>query len=124
MHRDAVEFEAGGKAYRLHFSTNAISRFEDRFDKSFLSAVGDNSGAGAKISVIRALFWAGLGVETLDEAGDVMDELGLHASSRLIGKAVAAAFPDAEDDGQDEGAASGNGKKAPAAKKQAGSNAS
>jgi hypothetical protein len=78
-------FEAGGKIYALRFSQNAIYRLEEK--------LGGESIFGMKIkpSTLQTMLWAGLeGARlkldqtvpanrkpyTIDDAGDIIDELG------------------------------------------------
>lgn len=103
-----VEFEAGGKRRVLRYSMNALVRLEEATGRS-VTELGELLGEGARMTDVRLMFWAALdGAPTLDEAGDVMDEIGLDRAGRLISEAFQAAFP-AADGEQGNGAATGVG---------------
>lgn len=103
-----VEFEAGGKRRELRFDVNAMCRLEADFAGLPIDRVAERLQPATgmpTITDIRAAFRAGLvGGATLDEAGEIMSEVGIAEAGRLIGAAMQLAFPDAA---QAEGAGGG-----------------
>lgn len=112
--RGRISFEAGGESYVLHYSHNAICRLEEASGKSLGQLTRELEAMGENLSVrsVRLLFWGGLPEgTTLDQAGEIMDGVGLQGAGDLIAKGVAAAFPSAK---AGPGPARGNGKGAAA----------
>lgn len=81
--------EAGGKSYRLCYTTNALCQLEDKADGMALA----NMAARRINGFIRYMFWAALIAyqpeTTLEEAGDVATEYiqkngGREAAFKLI----------------------------------------
>lgn len=96
MHRGAIEFEVGGQTRQIRFSINAMARFQEQRGTPFVRAVQGYREDPYDLVTLRALFWAGLADVTLDEAGDIMDDLGLQEASKVLGRAIEAAFPEAQ----------------------------
>lgn len=112
--RGRISFEADGQAHALHYSHNAICRLEETTGKSLGQLTRELESMGENLSVrsVRQLFWGGLPEgTTLEQAGEIMDAVGLQGAGDLIARAVAAAFP-APAPGA--GPARGNGKGAAA----------
>lgn len=93
-----VTLDAGGEAYRLVFSTNALAALEERLDMS-VKKIGALFGDDMRLGHLRVLLWAGLfdhhDVSELD-AGKIMDAAGAAAVGDAIGKAFTLAFPQEE----------------------------
>jgi hypothetical protein len=53
----------------------------------------------------RLLMWAGLGDLTLDDAGDIMDDIGLAEVDRIIAEGLKLAFPPKDQSAEGNGAA-------------------
>ena len=71
---DYKTIEAGGKSYRLSFTTNALCQLEDKVDGVSLASM-----AVRRVnSFLRYMFWAALITHrpktTLEEAGCIADE--------------------------------------------------
>lgn len=104
--RGGVTFEAGGKAYSLRYTTNALCRLEEASGKPIGSLLSGMQDGGMSIATVRLVLWAGVSpAVTVDHAGDMIDELGIDAVSDLITKAMEAAFPEAKSGGNAMGAA-------------------
>ena len=104
--RGAIEFEAGGVTRQLRYGMNAMARFQDVTGQTFLSALDKFQTDPTDMRTMRAIFWAGLGNVTVEEAGDLIDEVGFQDVAEMIRQAITAAFPQAG-----EAEASGNGGK-------------
>lgn len=94
-----VGFTVGDERYVLVFSMNALCVLEDALDMS-LNEIGAKMTAGARMSFLRTVFWAGLIENRPDmtelKAGDIMGEIGVGKVGDLIGRAFTSAFPKAE----------------------------
>lgn len=91
--RGEVGFSAGGKAYTIKFSTNAICEAENILRKSIVQIMSEIDW----VSTRRVLLWAALqprhpGLE-LTDAGEIMDALGPARSVEALTQAFNAAFP-------------------------------
>lgn len=100
QHRGEVEFTLNKKVHTLHFSTNAMCELENAFGDGVLQIAQKMSDtAHLKISDLRTIFWAGLRdyheAITPNEAGKLMDGIGLAKASELIAKAFTQSFPEA-----------------------------
>jgi len=101
-------FEVGGTTFTIRFTQNALYRMEEKLG-SFL-AIANRLGAREA----QVMMWAGLeGARlknksrrqeyTLDEAGDLIDELGgLAQAVPIIIDAFNAAFPQKKETGDDD----------------------
>lgn len=100
LSRGVVEFEAGGETRQLRFNMNAMVRYQEASGKTFIEAVQDLQANHMDFRTLRMLFWVGLGNGTQDEAGDMIDDIGIKVASELMGQALSAAFPgdEASDD--------------------------
>lgn len=114
MMRGGVTFDALGKPRELRFSTNALCRLEERgvallrqFDLLIegpdappilqqLLSHATHPLYGRQ--VYRLLMWGGLGDVTLEDAGDIMDAIGMVETDRIIADALRAAFPTPDGD--------------------------
>ncbi|WP_353474784.1 hypothetical protein PVT71_14540 [Salipiger sp. H15] len=115
--RGAIAFTALGATHHLHLSINALVRYQDLFGETLIQGVQElNTAAGDVRRVVR-IFYVGVdrdGSMTMEEAGDMIDDIGLKKASELVGKAVQAAFPmdEATDAAETVGKPAGNAKKA------------
>lgn len=103
--RGRVEFEVQGKPAALHFTTNRLCRLEDITGRGVMDWAAALDGGGMSIRDLRALFAAGLDTAepaTLDQAGDMIDGLGMAEAGELIGRAMMAAFGSGDDGGADK----------------------
>lgn len=100
-HRGSVALQVGDRAYTLSFSVNALCELEDHLGKPIAKiADGLNDPANVRMSVVRALLWAGLRDHhdeiDLKAAGLIASDAGIPAVMEAIGKAFSLAFPEAE----------------------------
>jgi hypothetical protein len=105
--RGGVTFDALGKPREFKFTTNAICRLEERAGKSLQEVLADTAGGKDQKRTVafRLLMWAGLGDLTLDDAGDIMDDIGLAEVDRIIAEGLKLAFPPKEPSAEGNGAA-------------------
>lgn len=98
-HRGDTDIQAGDRSYTLCFSSNAVCEMEEHFDRP-IAEIGTMLDAGARFSDLRAVFWHGLRRHhpdlSLEDAGDVMDEVGQDKVGEAIGTAFQRAFPQAK----------------------------
>lgn len=93
--RRGVTFEAAGKSQALRFDVNAICELESAFDcgTDEIAARLGGDGRVPRIGDLRQAFRVGLGGDlTLQEAGEVMAEVGLKRAAELLGEAMGLAF--------------------------------
>jgi hypothetical protein len=95
-----VEFDAAGARHLLRFDFNALCRIEEDFGAGMADIAGRLQGQPGKpprLSDIRLAFRAGLGTGyTVEQAGDLIGEIGAERAATLIGEALQRAFPDRE----------------------------
>lgn len=100
--RGFIPFKAEGKDYALRFGANQMAAAEDALGLPFgqiIDKLNDPTGKTVRFSDLRALFAVAAGVKP-EEAGDLMDAVGISKASELLGDTIKAAFPDAvEGDG-------------------------
>ncbi|MEC5422128.1 hypothetical protein QGM71_01300 [Virgibacillus sp. C22-A2] len=86
--------------YYLKYTTNRMVDFEDISGVGFMEAFGDLEDGKLSFKVIRALIWSGLKHQnedlTSEEAGDILDEVGLPKVLEKLPDAMSAIFPDDE----------------------------
>jgi hypothetical protein len=103
--RGGVTFDALGKPREFKFTTNAICRLEERAGKSLQDVLADTAEGGRRMVAFRLLMWAGLGDLTLDDAGDIMDDIGIAEVDRIIAEGLKLAFPPKDQSAEGNGAA-------------------
>jgi hypothetical protein len=103
--RGGVTFDALGKPREFRLTTNAICRLEERAGKSLQDVLADTAEGGRQMLAFRLLMWAGLGDLTLDDAGDIMDDIGLAEVDRIISEGLKLAFPPKDQSAEGNGAA-------------------
>lgn len=91
-HKGEVEFEARGETWTLRYSTNAICALEDDLDMGVEDIIERLQGS-PRMSLVRAVFRAGLGDVSAETAGDLVDAVGFARAAGLIGEAFERAFP-------------------------------
>lgn len=102
-----VSFEVEGKTYKLRYSTNALCEMEDAAGVGaveFANSLSDEKKV--RIKDLRTMFWAGLFDNhkiTIEEAGSLLDVVGLEFVGSLCGEAFTLAFPVAEEGEPSEG---------------------
>lgn len=100
--RGGVTFEADGQTHTLRLTTNAMVQYEDKAGHSVITALQNMEGGEARITDIRRLFAVMLGDLSEENAGEVIDAIGLQKAAEKIGEAARLAFP--------QSSAAGNGK--------------
>lgn len=108
-HRGEVSFDAEGAAYTLRYSANSICELEDLLNRSIVSvseemASWSKDSLKIRMSLIRAVFWAGLRDRhpemTIREAGElILSAGGILKAMEYISEAFSAAFPSEEGNG-------------------------
>lgn len=93
-----VEFPCNGMSYTLRYNINAMCTLEAALGMSVMevmAVLGDTSKLS--ISMFRTMFWVGLRDKhpemTEDQAGIVMDAVGLQEAGTYVAKAFELAFP-------------------------------
>lgn len=101
-HRGQVSLVAGDATYKLCFSANALCELEDLTGETVGAITEKLNGAGASMTLIRALVWAALQDHhpevDIKAAGNIITLAGMAACMEAIGKAFELAFPAVEDD--------------------------
>lgn len=80
--------------YKLVFDMNALCAAEDELGP-LTSLLTDPKTAGS-VRTIRSLIWAGLirnHPSSLEEAGDIIDEVGLEEAANAVRAAMQKAYP-------------------------------
>ena len=120
--RGGIAFTALGAQHEMRLTTNALVRYQDLAGETLLEGVQALQDKPGDMKRIRRIFFVGVDRDqtmTEADAGEMIDDLGMKEAGDLIGKAVQAAFPQAEvaEAGpEQDGAAQGNGAKPKAAK--------
>lgn len=110
-----VQFTAGEHSFTLAFPINSIIALEDRLGFG-VTQLGNQMQDGARMGMIRTMFWAGLIAHhdvSEEDAGDLIDLVGITESADLVGRALALAMPSkggAKSTGRPQKAAAGTGK--------------
>jgi len=88
-------FEALGATWTLAFDVNALCRIEDRLGIESAQDFQRTLQKSLSFRKLRTLFCCGLSpVATEDQAGEIMQELGMDAVIAMITETIQAAFPD------------------------------
>lgn len=92
--RGKVPFEVAGQEYALRFTNNRLCQLEEDSGESItalFARLEDQSAVALRD--MRMMFRAGLeGEFTLEQAGDLIDEVGVKEVGQLVFAALAAAF--------------------------------
>jgi hypothetical protein len=92
----------GDRSYTLRFSLRAMAALQDHFGLSSLDAVGRKLQDAENLGVndMAALLWAGLRTHhrdtTVDDALDILDDIGMEGMQEALGLAMQGAMPEAE----------------------------
>ncbi len=102
-HKGEVAVKTADASYILHFSTNAICELEDVLEKPVIQIVAEfENEENVGMKIVRYLVWAGLTTKnpgmTVEEAGDILDEVGYALMMDKVGLAMRRFFPDPEGD--------------------------
>lgn len=95
------EVAFGDTGLTLRFTTNAQCEFEDAAGIGFIKALKSFDGGEPPHRIMRAMVWAGLreskpGLK-IEDAGTLIDDVGLQQTMEFVGAAIKAAYPDADD---------------------------
>lgn len=102
-HRGESTFKAQGKTWTLRFNTNALSEFEEA---AGVPVYAIREAAGIRFNHLRVLVWAGLGFHHrrerggLDDAGNLIDDVGPEGIAEVVMRGLVTAFPQKEGDGE------------------------
>lgn len=95
-HKGEVSFEADGKTHTLRLDTNAICSLEDEVGIGILDIMrrmDSGSMSTLRIAYREALVNGSAERRTLNEVGELIDELGYVQAAALLSKALQFAFP-------------------------------
>lgn len=99
--RGQVDFDAGGKLYKLSFSTNALVELEEKLDMS-VNEIAKLMGEPERfrMKTLKVVFWAGLqdyqpGL-TLEAVGEILRHQLPNETTELVSKAFALTWPSEE----------------------------
>jgi hypothetical protein len=97
--RGEVSFEANEKSYTMRFSANALCELEDVLNMGVNDVAEQMSKPkNLRIKTVRGIFWAGLRDYhpeiTIQQAGELIQDITLPRCLELIGKAFNLAFQD------------------------------
>ena len=116
--RGEASFNAGASEFTLVFDVNAFCELEDETGFG-VSELIDRIQDKPSFRLLRSIFCAGLQTHhpktSIAEAGEIMSDAGLEVMKDALARALKAAMPAKDDDG-DAGAKSAGGK-APTRKK-------
>lgn len=93
-----VEFQVGGKTHSMRLSTNAQVRYQRAAGETLLAGLGEIENDPNDTERLRRLIWASMShIDGLteDDAGDIMDEMGIEQAIQRLTEAVTAAYPKA-----------------------------
>lgn len=112
--RGAIPFEVDGTTFQMRFSVNAMLAYEDKFGENFVGALREMEDKDVPdFKRLRGLFWAGVGPDqiSVEEAGELISDVGFSGAVALITQAAQAAFPEAvAEKADDQGNAAAGGK--------------
>ena len=92
----SLTFEAAGARHTLRYGINALCEMEARLGTT-VGKIGELMAAGLSMQQLRTVFACGLETPATDqEAGVLIDEIGLARAGDLVGEAMQAAFPEAD----------------------------
>lgn len=99
--RGYVALPVNGDPVGLRYDVNAMCRIEDELAMPIAQILESLNGNGVSIKTIRTIFACGLvPAHGVDDAGAVMDEIGIADASEYIGKAFQLAFPEGKKEGK------------------------
>mgnify|MGYP003643760739 CR=1 FL=1 len=92
--RGTINFIADGADMTARLSTNAMAAYQDKTGEQFVVGLDMLSKSPGDIVRLRNLFWAAIvGDYSMEEVGDLIDDIGMGEVVEIIGQAVQAAFP-------------------------------
>lgn len=90
--------KAGEATHELRLTTNALCWLEEVSGKSVGQALQSLGDGSVRMTDLRLLVCAAAGLKDPAAAGDLIDAAGLAATIEALGAAVAAAFPEADEE--------------------------
>lgn len=91
------QFEALGASWTLAYDINALCRIEDRLQIESAQEFQRVLQKSLSFRKLRTLFCCGLSPDATEEqAGEIMQELGMDTVSAMITETIQSAFPDAK----------------------------
>lgn len=97
------EIKVGDKAYSLKYNNKALRTLERTLDMSLVK-LGEMMQENMSIGTLTEIFRVGLLHKnpeiTVDEAGEIIDEIGLTEAADAVGKALELAFGESEGEGK------------------------
>lgn len=102
--RGRVTIEALGRSLDLRFTANALCRLEEKTGRGVAEIV-EGMAKSMRVSDLRVMLWAGIDGITVDQAGEIIDQIGFARAGEIIGEAFNAAFPQDGGEGNVKGAA-------------------
>jgi hypothetical protein len=95
---NGIPIEAGGKAYKLIYTTNSLCALEEKSGLSINElTAGMGEGKGLTATRVRLLVWGALTEHhpetTLRQAGSIIDEVGFANVAALISRVLVHSFP-------------------------------
>lgn len=96
--RGESALEAGGKTYKLVFDINSLCTAEEELGMD-VDMLLVKYASGTSTRLVRGLIWAALQKHhpcSVDEAGDIISEVGFQESKQALEKAMVVAMPPKE----------------------------
>lgn len=88
------QFDALGSSWTLAYDINALCRVEERLGIESAQEFQRTLNEKLSFRTLRALFCCGLSPDATEEqAGEIMQEMGIDAMSSMIRETIQAAFP-------------------------------
>lgn len=95
-----VAFEVSGATYTLVYSINSLCTLEDRLDLT-VQQIGERMSTAMRLSFLRQVFHGGLTSHhpqvTEEQAGELIQDLGVPRAGELIADAFFKAFADGKE---------------------------
>lgn len=94
-----VTLNVVGETFKLDFSVNALCLLEaEQPDRMEIQQLLDPKGEGPKMATVRAALWAALQDHhpdvSVEDAGRLIDHLGLEQTGLKVGQALILALPE------------------------------
>jgi len=91
-----IDVVADGKTWSLQFSINGLCVLEADLGASDLTDIMGRMGATPSLTMLRTMFWAGLAEHhqgiTKEEAGRIMQAVGLQRATEVVSLALMSAL--------------------------------
>jgi hypothetical protein len=103
--RGGIDFEAQGKTRTLRYTTNRLVSLEEKAGRTIQEVAKSMQNGAVSFADLRLMMQIGAGLPNATDAGDVIDDIGLAHAVELIGAALTAAFGQADQSAEGNGAA-------------------